>query len=229
MSGPETFRGYPVRVRRFTFADRQIDLLGPDNFEALIDQPEFVERFYKQDEFLPYWAEFWPACLLLAEAVAEWPTVDPAAAPVRVVELGCGLALPSLVAAARGYAVIASDYDEDALAFVRESARRNDLPIPETRFIDWRERYADLIGARIIAAEILYEARSIRPIADFLAAQLTADSDALICDRNRSTADAFPAAARDAGLEVTVQPVRRDDPEYGVIEGRLFHVRKPGA
>ena len=49
------------------------------------------------DEFLPYWAELWPSGLALARALPlrgsrGW----------RVIELGAGLGVPSLVAAARG-------------------------------------------------------------------------------------------------------------------------------
>ena len=45
---------------------------------------------------MPYWAELWPAGLALAHALPE--RLD----GVRVVELGAGLGVPSLVAAARG-------------------------------------------------------------------------------------------------------------------------------
>jgi predicted nicotinamide N-methyase len=67
----------------------------------------------------PYWAELWPCARSLAAHLA---TLD--LTGVRVIELGCGLALPSLVAALRGADVVASDVSADALERVAESGRR---------------------------------------------------------------------------------------------------------
>jgi 23S rRNA G2069 N7-methylase RlmK/C1962 C5-methylase RlmI len=110
-----------------------------------------------------------------------------------------------LVALIRGYRVVLSDYDDDALAFARESAARNGLPAPETRFIDWRESYADLRPERIVAAEVLYERRNLPAIARFVAEHLAPGGRALFCDNFRSVADGFPEAARAAGLRVSVR------------------------
>lgn len=219
------FRGYPMLIRRFAFAGRDFELFGPGNFESLIDDPAVVARFAKE-EFMPYWAEFWPACLLLADLVESWPQIPQSAdsaTRARVLELGAGLGLPSLIALHRGYRVMCSDYHDDALAFVGESARRNGLSPPELRYVDWRERYPELRFERIIAAEVLYEKRNLAPIAWFIAHHLTAGGQALLVDRNRPTADAFPAIAREAGLTVDVAPLRR--PGYldsKPLEGRAF-------
>ena len=67
----------------------------------------------------PYWAELWPCARSLAAHLA---TLD--LTGMRVLELGCGLALPSLVAALRGADVVASDVSADALERVAESGRR---------------------------------------------------------------------------------------------------------
>jgi predicted nicotinamide N-methyase len=67
----------------------------------------------------PYWAELWPCARALAAHLATMDLTG-----VRIVELGCGLALPSLVAALRGADVVASDYSTDALERVAESGRR---------------------------------------------------------------------------------------------------------
>src|SRR5215203_7269219 len=67
-----------------------LSLLRPRDAEALLDEDAFAE-----DEFLPYWAELWPAGLALGRALPA--QLD----GVRVVEVGCGLGVPSLVAAAR--------------------------------------------------------------------------------------------------------------------------------
>jgi predicted nicotinamide N-methyase len=67
----------------------------------------------------PYWAELWPCARSLAAHLAALDLTG-----VRVLELGCGLALPSLVAALRGADVVASDVSADALERVAESGRR---------------------------------------------------------------------------------------------------------
>lgn len=239
----EHFRGYPGQTRRIAVAGRVFEVLGPANYESLIDEPAVVARF-EQDEYLPYWAEFWPAAVLLAEAVAggelagSGPQPSPAAGHggagegsslttpnrLQVLELGCGLGLGTLVALHMSYDAVASDYDQDALAFVIESARRNGLPPPRTRCIDWRERYPDLRVDRIIAAEILYEARHIVPVAQFIRRHLAPGGWALICDAHRPTADAFPAAAAACHLRVAVESREHRPPGGPPVRGRLFRV-----
>src|SRR5205807_7139673 len=84
---------------------RRLSLLRPRDAEALLD-----EEAFEHEEFLPYWAELWPAAVALARAVAGL-----ALDGLRVLELGCGLALPSVVAALGGADVLATDWSPDAL------------------------------------------------------------------------------------------------------------------
>jgi SAM-dependent methyltransferase len=222
----EEFGGYRIRTRHVDVAGERFLLIGPDQYESLLDDPRVAARFAR-DEYMPYWAEFWPAASLLAEAVAAWGPPADQAAPPRVLEVGCGLGLVSLVALRLGYAVVASDYDQDALAFVAESARRNGLPQPLTRYVDWRETYVDLRCDRIVAAEVLYEDRNLRPVAEFVRNHLVDNGFALICDRNRSTADTFPEVAGACGLTVAVTsaklPGEKGEPD---IAGRIFRLQR---
>ncbi len=218
----ERFRGYPVRRECITVGARVYDLLMPADSDELLDDPRLAARF-EQDEYLPYWAALWPAALLLADAVADWGPAPAGVEPPLVLELGCGLGLVGLVAAGLGYRAILSDYDEDALAFAEANARRTGPSRVQTRHIDWRRTYPELRADRILAADVLYEARNLEPIARFVAAHLTPEGFALIADANRSTGDPFPSIAQACGLNVTTTAAQRSGLEPGTVaRGRLF-------
>ena len=133
-----------------------LSLRRPVAPDELIDEDAFA-----RDEFLPYWAELWPAALALADAL-------PDVAGLRVCELGCGLGLPSLVAASRGASVTATDWAADAIGLLRENAARNGLALSaEVR--DWREPWEARFDL-VLAADVLYEQRNVAPMLALLRA-----------------------------------------------------------
>src|SRR5690348_1127018 len=134
----------------------RLELLRPLSPEALIDEEAFAD-----DEFLPYWAELWPAARALAEVL-------PDVSGLRVVELGCGLGLPSLIAAAKGASVTAVDWSPDAVELLLANAARNGLELrAEVR--DWREPWGERFDLAL-AADVLYEQRNVEPVAALLGA-----------------------------------------------------------
>jgi predicted nicotinamide N-methyase len=137
-----------------------LSILRPPSADELIDESAFDE-----EEFLPYWAELWPSGLALARYVAGLEL-----AGRTVLELGCGLGLPSLVAALRGANVLATDWAEDAVELLRRNAARNDAPLRVAR-VRWSEPEPLLRAAPwdlVLGADLLYEERN----ADQLAALL---------------------------------------------------------
>ena len=107
---------------------------------------------------VPYWAVLWRSGVALARELAEAPP-----AGLRVVELGCGLGAPSLVAARAGATVLATDEAPEALELVRLNARENGLGVATAR-VDWNA--ADDLIARgpfdlALAADVLYERPSV--------------------------------------------------------------------
>ena len=225
----EHWHGYPIQLEEVTIGGRPYELCMPANCDALLDAPNVAARF-AQDEYLPYWAMLWPAALVLADAVAGWERIAAGAAAPLVLELGAGIGLVGLVAAERGYRVIVSDYDDDALEFAVENARRNGVPQPEVRFVDWRKTYTDLAPDRIVAADVLYEKRHLQPIAQFVRQHLRPDGFALVSDAHRSTADAFDRVAQECGLSVTCTSAERAGAAAGVsIRARIFQLRHSAA
>ncbi|HVB07004.1 MAG TPA: methyltransferase domain-containing protein [Acidimicrobiales bacterium] len=135
-----------------TVGGMQLDLLRPLDPAALVSEDAFAEN-----EFLPYWAEVWPSALRLADSLPEHLDGQ------RVVELGCGIGIPSLVAAARGAEVLATDWAEEALGLLARNAARNGLNVEVAR-VDWAAPTALIARAPfdlVIAADVLYEARNV--------------------------------------------------------------------
>ena len=177
--------------------DERIDLGGtelvirrPADVESLIDE----ERF-EDDEFLPYWAELWPSGMALAQFVGGL-----ALRGRRVLELGCGLALPSLAAATAGAAVTATDWASESIELVRRNADANGLVVAAS-VLDWTSTVgvAEEPYHLVLAADVLYEERNAAPLLCLLDDVVAAGGEALIADPGRRHAGAFFARAKTAG------------------------------
>jgi predicted nicotinamide N-methyase len=134
--------------------------LRPPSPDELIDEAAFDE-----EEFLPYWAELWPSGLALARHVA---TLD--LDGLRVLELGCGLGLPSLAAALRGADVLATDWADDAIELLRRNAESNEALLRVAR-ARWSEPEPLLRAAPwdlVLGADLLYEERNAEQLSALL-------------------------------------------------------------
>jgi predicted nicotinamide N-methyase len=164
--------------------DTELEILRPRDSEALIDERAFAQ----EDEFLPYWAELWPSGVALARAL-EGRALRGAA----VVELGCGLGLPSIVAARQGGRVLATDWSLAALDLLVGNAARNGASI-ETMRVDWT-RPQELLARDpfplVLAADVLYERRNVPVLLDLLPQILAPGGEIWLADPGRATADAF--------------------------------------
>lgn len=207
----------PEIDERFDLGAAELVIRRPADVESLIDEARFAD-----DEFLPYWAELWPSGLALAQHVA---TLD--VAGKRVLELGCGLALPSFAAAVAGAQVLATDWASECLELVALNAATNGLAV-DVSVLDWAAPES-LRGKRydlVLAADVLYEEHNAGPLVRLLDDAVAAAGEALIADPGRRHAPAFFDRARAEGwsLERTsiaalptggIFLLRRTTPETG--------------
>jgi predicted nicotinamide N-methyase len=174
-------------------AGTRLVLRRPPDAEALLE-----ELAFEQEEFLPYWAELWPSGLALAERVAAQPLQGK-----RAVELGCGLGLPSLAAAARGADVLATDWAPDAIALLSQNAARNEIRL-RAEVVAWDEPTPLLEGSPwdlVLAADVLYERRNAERLLELLP---LLGPEVLLADPSRPHTGRFlEAAAADWHIETT--------------------------
>ena len=190
----------PIRGRDFV-------VHRPRDADALLSEEEF-----DNEEFLPYWAELWASGRALAEAVFARSLRS-----ARVLELGCGLGLPSLAAAAAGGRVVASDWSPDALSLLAANAERNELEL-ETMPLDWFDPPYDQLGTfdLILAADVLYEERNGSALLDLLP---VLGREVWLADPGRVTAGRFFA---DAAREWLV----RSTSHSAIPNGGVYRMRR---
>ena len=163
---------------------RDLCLLRPRDAESLLS-----EEAFEHEEFLPYWAELWPSALALARRVGSRSLRS-----ARVLELGCGLGLPSIAAALAGGRVLATDWSSAAISFTARNAQANGAPV-ETAVVSWAD--PEELAARgpwdlVIGSDLLYEARNLGLVLDVL--DRVADH-AIIADPGRAASVGFEDAA----------------------------------
>ncbi len=187
--------------------DTVVETVAIGEWTLLVERPRCAETMldddaFDEDEFLPYWAETWPAGLALARHVAMRDL-----AGLTVLELGCGLALPSLTAALAGASVVAGDWAAEAVSLVESNARRNGADV-RVELIDWRNPTV-LDGARfdlVLAADVLYEERNVAPLTRLFADAMAESGEVLIADPGRRHAAALLTQMRRDGWQLETIP-----------------------
>ncbi len=165
---------------------REVRLLRPRDGDALLD--EVLAEDDPGDERLPFWAELWPSGSALAAAVAGRPL-----AGVRVLELGCGLGLVSVAAAGAGADVLAADQSAEAIAFTTVNAARNRVPVRTVRctFEQPAPLLAEAPWDLVLAADVLYEPRTIPVLLDLLPQLVARTGEVLLADPGRPREQSF--------------------------------------
>jgi len=165
----------------------EVALTRPRDSEALL-----TEVGFEKEEFLPYWAELWSSGVALAHDVAGRSLRG-----ASVVELGCGLGLPSIAAALAGGRVLATDWSADAVRATAANAALNDATV-ETAQLAWAtpdEIVERAPWAYVIAADVLYEPRNVDLPLDLLPRLVDKKGRVLIADPGRDPAGDFIARA----------------------------------
>jgi len=210
---------FAVREEPFAHAAFAVRLLLPHAADALIDEAEF-----DRDERLPYWADLWPSARVLARHLLDAPPPED-----DIVELGCGVALPSLALRRLGRDPLATDYYQEALRFARANAERNGLGPLRTAILDWRAPPAALRPQLVLAADVLYELRNVLALGELLPQVLAPGGRVLLADPGRVYQAEFRSRMHFAGWRVAEVDVRSEvsDAATGATSTvRIFELRR---
>jgi predicted nicotinamide N-methyase len=172
-----------VRVERYG----ELVVVRPGDWEQLRHEEGGAGRP------VPYWAMPWPSGRVLAETIAG------SLSGARVLELGCGLGLPSIAAARAGADVLATDGASDAVAFAAHSLALNEVA-GEVALVDWESQGEALVARGpwdvVLAADVFYLQANVRLGLRLLPGLLAPGGEIWLADPRRAGARDFLAAAR---------------------------------
>jgi predicted nicotinamide N-methyase len=232
--------GYQVKQEAVAVAG-VADLL----IRSLLDRQQFsdpqglAEALGISSAAWPLFGLLWPSSLALAACMGQRPLV----AGERILELGCGLALPSLVSHRRGADVTASDRHPLAARFLLENLRLNGLAALPYRHGDWAtpapptpwpgpaaRREVQGRFDLIIGSDLLYERDDSGALPDFIGRHAGPTAEVLIVDPDRGNRAAFTRCMQGLGFTLAEERFDRAPPGEGsTFKGRLLaYQRKEG-
>lgn len=203
----------------------QIELQLPEHRDPVAYIQARMDQGRGQADDLPFWTTLWPAAMILAAMVAQAP--PPADGPV--LELGAGLGLPGLVAAALGRRALITDLEPDALEFAQAAVEANGLADRATVMaLDWTAPPPDLGRFQTIyGAEIVYQPKIYPTLVQFLQTIVAPDGTVFLSHEARPFVPAFFGLARAAFGVKGARRVMRG--ENGPTEVILYALRPNGA
>jgi predicted nicotinamide N-methyase len=188
---------------------------------SLLDRQQFSDPFGIADRrgissaSWPLFGLLWPSGVHLAARLAARPL----RAGERILEVGCGLALASLVGHRRGADVTASDFHPLAASFLRKNLRLNNLAPMPYRDGDWAAaeplRPEPTPGGRIVSgrfdliigSDLLYERDDRSTLAAFIGRHAQPTAEVWIVDPDRGNRPAFNRQMASLGFAKREEPL----------------------
>jgi predicted nicotinamide N-methyase len=193
-----------------------ISIAGVDDLviRSLLDRQQFddrdgaAERLGISSAAWPLFGLLWPSGALLAGRLGARPVT----AGERILEIGCGLALASLVGHRRGADVTASDRHPLTAPLLAENLRLNNLLPMKYLHGDWDAVAAESAGVEaaagapdrfdlIVGSDLLYERDASGALAGFVSRHAKASCEVWIVDPDRGNRPAFNRLMAADGFE----------------------------
>lgn len=158
--------------------------------ELRFHKPKSIDRFINPDDVMkgfPLWAKIWEASAVLTQYMADLQ----ADSNRRVLELGSGLGVAGITAAAMGHDITLTEYDPDALNFLQANADLNQCVHAKVCRLDWFNPKLEGRFDLIIGSEIVYQENAVNALGELFNKHLMPQGKVLLAERVRSTGAVF--------------------------------------
>lgn len=179
--------GYQTQISDYAFGEQHFRIRALSDLQQYADPDASAAEAGISSAQWSLFGHVWPAGLVLADAMQVQQV-----AGKRVLELGCGLGLASLVLSRRGAQVVASDHHPLAEVFLAYNAALNGMDAVPYRHMDWNTG-SQAMGRfdLIIGSDVLYERGPSLALAALLPSLARPACEIIISDPARGHAGVF--------------------------------------
>lgn len=214
--------GYQVREIEHAVGGHPYRLRVLSDTQQFADPDGHGERAGISSATWSLFGQLWPAGALLAHAMERFHIEGK-----RILELGCGIGLASLVLQRRGAEVVATDSHPLAEVFLAYNAALNALPAVNYRHVRWDQPLPALGQFDVIvASDVLYERGHAELIAGLVERHALPDAEVLVADPGRGNSARFARLLGEQGFAMAEERCPMDDDDLPPHRGRLLHFRR---
>jgi predicted nicotinamide N-methyase len=211
--------GYEVETTGYQIGGVAYQIRTLRDRQQFSDPDGCAERAGISSATWPMFGIVWPAGLALAEEMSRFPINGK-----HILEVGCGIGLPSLVLQQRGADITACDYHPLAEEFLRHNTDLNHLA-PICYFnAPWHGASLELGRFDlIIGSDLLYERDHPSLLAGFLADHANPTCQIVLADPGRSRCGQFRAKLTAQGYAHTESSLHLTESRISFPQGRLLN------
>ena len=222
MPGDSTGAGYRTRIIDVSLAGQDYRIRALADRQQYADPDRLAEIAGISSAQWSLFGHIWPAGRMLADAMTRFEI-----AGKRILEIGCGLGLSSLVLQRRRADITASDHHPLAAEFLRENAALNDLPELAYRDLPWMSDDPALGRFDlIIGSDVLYEHPHVALLASLLQRHARAGAEIVIADPGRGFGNPLSHALLRQEYRVEETRCAFAETDRKPFRGRILHYRR---
>jgi predicted nicotinamide N-methyase len=205
------YKEYETETTEVVVNGRKFQILQPKFLDGFINTHDVFQEF-------PLWAKIWQASWVLADYLAGMPVK----AKKKFLELGAGIGLVSIAAAAFGHRITMSEHNHDALQFARANALINECPRLPIVDLDWNRPQSPGRFDYIVASEVTYNKEDCQLLVKLLKACLKPDGQVILAgEMRKSSMDFYKELENWFNISVQKKILRSDTEEVNIYLFRM--------
>ena len=181
------------------FGDTDIHLCCLRDLQQYHDPTGIAEELGISSALWPLFGQIWPSSLVLAHFLHHYDTDAK-----RILEVGCGMALSSLLLNKLGADITATDYHPEVEKFLQRNTLLNEGKTIDFEQVDWAAE-RDQLGQfdLIVGSDLLYEDQHIQLLSSFIEKHANPRCEVILVDPGRGRKNKLSSRMTEFGFTAT--------------------------